>query len=218
MPVVHVMDIEQTLHNVQIALWNGADGVFLISHGYAEYGKLIDIYTVVRKRFQNFWIGLNFLDLSTMEAVLRVPANADGLWTDNAWIDEGSTTQAAAEAIWDARKRRTDWKGLYFGGVAFKYQKKSSNATQAARLATSFMDVVTTSGDATSSAPSVDKITAMRKAVGSRPIAIASGIAKENAAQFKTIADYALVWSSIKKNESELDPDAVRGLSKALHH
>ena len=34
------------------------------------------------------WIGLNFLGLDAEEAMLDTPEDANGLWTDNAEIDE----------------------------------------------------------------------------------------------------------------------------------
>ncbi len=215
--VIHVVSTKQTLHNVQIAQWNGADGVFLISHGHAPYEKLLEIYRAVRSRFPFFWIGLNFLDLDAMEAVRHVPICAHALWTDNAWIDETqSPPTVAAEAVWNFRKRKPEWRGLYFGGIAFKYQREVKNLALVTEAALPFMDVVTTSGDATGKAPAREKIATMKRAAGIHPIAIASGITVENAAEFKSLADYALVYSSLSDGKEGLDPMLVRKMSVTL--
>ena len=217
MPVIHVINAEQAVRNVQIAQWNNADGVFLISHGHASHEQLIEIYGKVRKRFPHFWIGLNFLDLSVMDAIRHVPACAQALWTDNAWIDEAQLPiNAAAEAVWDFRKRKSEWKGFYFGGVAFKYQHEVKNLALVTKAAVPFMDVITTSGAATSQAPARKKIETMKRAAGQHPIAIASGITIENASEFKGLADYALVYSSLSDGNEGLDPLLVRQMAAVL--
>jgi hypothetical protein len=64
------------------------------------------------------------------------------------------------------------------GEVALEYYKDS------ARIAVSWMDVVTTSGIAMGHAPDLDKIEIFRLGVGDAALALASGITTENAHVF----------------------------------
>ena len=98
-------------------------------------------------------------------------------------MDERVATQSEAEAI-AAIRAASGWRGLYFGGVAFKKQRPVDPTLHAhsAHIARPFMDVVTTSGAATGQATDVTKIKNFRRGLGSAPMAIASGITPDNAA------------------------------------
>ena len=54
----------------------------------------------------------------------RDGTTVDGYWADNACIDEHSDAehQTVAKRIQDAY-RISGWRGLYFGGTAFKLQR-----------------------------------------------------------------------------------------------
>ena len=80
-----------------------------------------------------------------------------GVWVDNAYIRENIREQFAADKIAAARDL-SGWLGLYFGGVACNYQRTVDDLATAARLATGYMDVVTTSGPGTAAAAKVAKI------------------------------------------------------------
>lgn len=104
------------------------------------------------------------------------------------------------------------WQGLYFGGVAFKYQRAVGDLATAARLATHYMDVVTTSGAGTGTAASAGKIQTLKSAIGSFPLAIASGVSPENVHHYLDTADCFLVASAISTTWTELDPERVESL------
>lgn len=144
LPVIHVTSTRQALDNSGIALEAGADGVFLINHAMSST-ELLATYAAVRAQFPEWWIGLNCLDLGPAEVFDRIPDSVDGVWTEDAMIEEVRKPQPAAEKILAARKGR-GWKGLYFGGVAFKYQRRVSDLAAAAHKAMCYLDVVTTSG------------------------------------------------------------------------
>jgi len=80
----------------------------------------------------------------------------------------------------------------------------------AARLASRYCDVVTTSGPGTGQAAAVEKIRAMKQALGPRPLAIASGITPANIGEYLPIADAFLVATGISRSFTELDPALVR--------
>jgi len=210
LPVIHVESQDQALRNVRIAREAGADGVFLINHGMSS-DELLRIHGEVAADNSGLWIGVNCLDLDPEDVFSKVNNRVGGVWVDNAAIDEHSEDQCAAEAILKAREK-SGWKGLYFGGVAFKYQRPVKDLAQAARRASRYMDVVTTSGPGTGQAADIAKIVAMKEALGDVPLAIASGITPENVADYLDIADCFLVATGISSSFTELDPGRLNAL------
>lgn len=209
-PVVHVESLDQALRNAEIAHGAGCDGVFLINH-LGGHSDLLVIHHAVSAEFPGWWIGLNCLDLAPWQVFGLIGIEVDGVWVDNAGIDERAETQVTAELIAEARNE-SGWPGLYFGGVAFKYQRPVADLERAAILATRYMDVVTTSGRGTGQSAHVDKIQTMKQAIGDFPLAIASGITPENINRYLGIADCFLVATGISKSWSELAPDRVGDL------
>ena len=96
-------------------------GVFLINHGMSS-SELLSIHRGVVAEHGGWWVGVNCLDLSPLEVFHSIDDTVAGVWVDNAMIDENAEAQPEAERVLDARKR-IGWSGLYFGGVAFKYQR-----------------------------------------------------------------------------------------------
>jgi hypothetical protein len=106
-------------------------------------------------------------------------------------------------------RKMSGWRGLYFGGTAFKYRRIVSpeDYSAVAGIAAEHMDVVTTSGPGTGEAADPSKIAAFRAGVGERALAIASGITPENASLYAA-ADCFIVATGINKpgNFYEIDP------------
>lgn len=210
LPVIHVESADQALRNAEIARRAGCDGLFLINHA-GSCADLLTIHHDLTTEFPGWWIGINCLDLAPVSVFKEISQEVDGVWVDNAGIDESSQAQGVAERIAQAQ-RESGWQGLYFGGVAFKYQRQVADLERATKLATGYMDVITTSGPGTGQAAHVAKIRTMRKAAGECPLAIASGIAPENAHQYVGIADCFLVATGISRNWREFDPERVKKL------
>ena len=169
---------------------------------------LLQIHRAARKRFPDWWIGVNCLDLTPAQVFEAIPDDVSGIWVDNALIDERMDRQPDAEAVQSIRQTR-GWPGLYFGGVAFKYQRAVSDVARAARVAAGCMDVVTTSGPATGQPAHRQKIAAMKAAIGQKPLAIASGISPDNVVDYLDLADCFLVATAVSRRFSELDPTLV---------
>jgi predicted TIM-barrel enzyme len=219
LPVVHIDGISQTIDDIGIAKDAGCDGVFLINMNGTGFDPLESAYTFARREYPDFWIGLNPLLKQPSAAFMIAPAGLNGIWNDNAMILEDSTEQPFAEAALEARAQR-DPNILYFGGVDFKYQQKAINPARVARIAASYMDVVTTSGTATGSAPTAEKVNTMKDALPETPLALASGLNRDNIHLFKR-ADAFLIASSLhlSKEKEVFDPtkmadfvDKVRSL------
>ena len=220
LPVVHVLDKEQAIRNVRIAIQEGAQGVFLINHDF-HHNQLVPIIRSVRETFLYVWLGVNFLGVSGSQAfpILGDLASqgvaVDAYWADNAHVDERVSLDQQETATAISRVRReSDWKGLYFGGTAFKMQRTVADdkVGVAASLATHFMDVVTTSGSATGVAANMDKIRAMRASCGDAAMAIASGITPANASDYIPYVDCFLVATGVSGDFYNFDPIKLRSL------
>lgn len=217
-PVIHCIcpqekqGVGHAIRNTRIALENGADGVFLIGHGM-HFHDLAEIYGDVRKQFLEAWIGVNFLDIAAtknwdgLSSLARRCEGLNALWIDgmpNKKLDVPPSIQI-------------------FGGVAFKYLAPHLSGRALAEEcehAAWYVDVATTSGSSTGSAPSVEKLKTIRGHLEGRiPLAVASGVSADNIRLFFEDADIFLVASSICErytaygNEEYLVPEKVRTIA-----
>lgn len=211
--VIHAEDQVQVLRNVDIAHDNGADGVFLINHSISV-AELLQAYGAVREKFPSYWTGINLLGENPIDAANLIPFDTNGLWVDNAGIDKRGVSDEAKH--FEAYRRKSPWKGLYFGGVAFKYQEHVDDVALAAQRAKPFVDVITTSGEGTGQAPNIEKIKQMGNASGLHPLAIASGITPENVKPYLPYADCFLVATGISDSHTELNAARVAELAKII--
>src|ERR1035438_1319714 len=156
LPVIHTEWLGQALANAEIARHAGCDGVFLIDHSITSQ-ELLEIARGVLDKFPGWWVGVNCLGMKPEDVVAQIDPRISGIWSDNAGIDEYGGTQPAAENFLQAREAR-GWKGLYFGGVAFKYQRPVTELERAAKIAAQCIDVVTTSGPGTGKSAPREKI------------------------------------------------------------
>ena len=215
LPVIHVVNESQALTNALLAEGEGADGVFLINHQIPA-AELLHCYDKVRERLPNFWIGLNFLDLSPEHALEIIPKTVSGLWSDNAGIDEAAADPTAQAKSFKEFRVAINWPGVYFGGVAFKYQTPVKNLTKVTSLALPLVDVITTSGPGTGLEASLVKIKRMKEAARSHPIALASGVTPENVYCYLPYVDCFLVATGISDSHTQLNRFRVSKLARAL--
>ena len=214
MPVIHVLDMEQMLKNLEIAKSNGGDGVFLINHGSMSAKELVGVHAKAVETYPDFWIGINCLDLRSHEVFEKVPGTVDGIWVDDGGVYDDNVDYAKEIA---ESRARSSFEGKYFGGVAFKGGPFVKDAAKAAKVATEFIDMVTTSGVGTGIAAPIDKIASMKEAIGDKSLAIASGIDIRNVEEYLPYVDHFLVATGISRTFYELDPVKVKNLAEAIH-
>jgi hypothetical protein len=220
LPVIHPISKATAIQSIDTAVRSGADGVFLINQGMSS-SQVLDFIPEIRRRHDGLWIGVNLLGSDPEEVIGLIAGIAvGGIWSDNADIDEQSDAQPAGERFRQAR-RKTGWQGLYFGGVAFKYQREvpASLLPDAAGKAAPWMDVITSSGPGTGYAASVEKARALRSGAGKHPLALASGVSPENVAGFLPYVDAYLVASEIEtaKYSGILVPERTKLLAERIH-
>jgi predicted TIM-barrel enzyme len=219
LPVIHVLDHEQTSRNIDIAIEKGAAGVFLINHDF-DVDVFLPIIRSIRIKYPSLWLGVNFLAVTAKFAfpILSELGNTgtvvNGYWADDARIDENRTAedQPEAEEIL-LIKQQCGWDGLYFGGTAFKKQRvvDESLHLQSAMIASRWMDVVTTSGVATGKEAGTDKVEIFRQGVGESALALASGITPDNVMLYAEYLDAILVATGVNLPEDfyNIDPDRL---------
>ncbi len=219
-PVIHALDYNHAMRNTELAFECGADGVFLINMGYSA-DKLMGFYPKVREQFPSSWIGLNLLGVSLLNLFNYEIDTASGLWVDDAKISVDPLDNKTGQAHAFLELKKT-YSGLYFGGTVFKYTPSYSEdpiiCSQAAEVAASFMDVVTTSGSGTGFKAPLEKMKAMKTAIGQAPLAVASGITPENVHSYLDYVDSFLVSTGISyKDTDELNPILTRKLADIIH-
>lgn len=221
LPVIHVLETERTCRNVEILIGEGAAGCFLINHDF-DVPPFLDIIRDVRARYPSLWLGVNFLAVTGRDAfpqladLAREGCAVDGYWADDARIDEAAPADAAGQVeAAEIAAARAGWDGLYFGGTAFKKQRPVAAADygRSAEIAADWMDVVTTSGQATGIEADDAKIATFRAAIGDAPLALASGISPDNAERYRDVDAY-LVATGINHagNFYDIDPARLRQL------
>lgn len=218
LPVVHCCDTAQARKAVDVAMANGADGLWFINQGGMGWQPVLAYASGVRRAGVP-WVGVNLLGLHREYALREAEGLAiDGIWTDNAGVV--ATNPSLTMANGDTWKRKAGrWGGLLFGGVAFKYQgpDPADQWGAVASLASKWVDVITTSGPATGSPAPVEKLAAMKAAIGDHPLAVASGVTPENVGGFLPYVDAYLVASGIESTFGVFDPGKVRALADQIH-
>jgi predicted TIM-barrel enzyme len=220
LPVNHPVTKETAIQSIDTAVRSGADGIFLINQGMSS-AQVLNFIPQVHQRHAGLWIGVNLLSTKPEEVISLIASlPVGGIWSDNADIDEQSDAQPAGERFRQARSR-IGWKGLYFGGVAFKYQREvpASLLPDAARKASPWMDIITSSGPGTGYAVTVEKARALRSGADNHPLALASGVSPENVTGFLPYVDAYLVASEIEtaKYSGVLVPERTQLLSQRIH-
>ena len=226
LPVIHVIDFEQTRRNIDVVIDEGAPGCFLINHDFG-IDEFLPIIKKVRRNYPTLWFGVNFLGVSADRAVPILEdlqevqdCDVDAYWADNARIDESAKLEDQFEAVETEEIRvSSEWQGLYFGGVAFKKQREVDfeDLSRAAELAANYLDIVVTSGEATGTAAPIDKIKRIRLGSNQTAVALASGVTPENIDCYRDHIDATLVATGINYPSDfyNIDPLRLRMLLEA---
>jgi len=220
-PVIHVIDKNQTLRNVDIALIAEADGIFLISHGSLSYKELLILGKEIKDKYPDLWLGFNFLDISINQffTFFNSYQNYFNSFCDAIWFDDSKRGVNDKEAdIITSLWKKSLFKGKLFGGVAFKYVKQPESLVEAVESSLGNMSVITTSGDGTGLAARPYKIKMMSEAItDNTSLAIASGINSKNINEYLPYTDIFLVSTGISIDHSNLDLEKAIELGKLIH-
>ena len=217
MPVIHVesKDMSLIMKNVDICTRNRIKAIWLISHSALTHNDLIDISKEIKKKYPTLWIGCNFLDFYNDTKVFSAVDHKfiDGIWIDNTYLGVDSVKAEKLYNDWI----QSEFKGLYFGGFAFKYCEQPKDYSIIPEIINK-LEILTTSGNGTGEQPSLEKIKKIRSYIPEcdstyNKIAVASGISFENIKEYISYVDYFIVSSSIEDSFGVLNEEKVRELS-----
>ena len=200
-----MIDEEQVFANVDTCIKCGIQKIFIINH-VVTVDELILCAHKVKSYYhygRTLWVGVNMLGLNADECLTSPPLNIDGIWCDSS-------------LPLDKKYLLDNYKGMFFGGVAFKYQPQPKDLQSACEESKLVTHVATTSGSGTGKQPTTYKIKVMREYLGEHPMAIASGISVENINDFKDIADYLLVATSITDSNEMIIEEKLMELNSKL--
>lgn len=219
LPVIHPAHGEEGVFRaIDIALNAGAHGVFVINQGM-DIDTLLNCSVKIKRIYSDIWLGANLLGLSPVET-LEFAHLFDGIWVDDCGVDNFLCDEDLDVGGFRFLEKKNNWKGLYFGGTAFKTQqqiKDTNTLMTVTKRSAALVDVVTTSGKATGVAASQEKIKAMREVLGpSIPLGIASGITPENIKDFIQDVDVFLVATGIEESFGVLNKEKVEKLSNII--
>lgn len=206
-PVIHMVDLVQVKTNIETCLSFDINKVFLINHGHGieAVTSLLNVIHSVKQKYPDLWIGANFLQANNDESVKYGSLyKLDGIWCDNGNLSRVGNVDEAwkTRTILNEQENRLQ----YFGGVEFKYQKQPhvSELDWIYERAVDLIDVITTSGEGTGQEIDMGKLTRIRKSINNHPLAVASGIDKNNVKNISELANYLMVSSSITNPKNEL--------------
>ncbi|MFK4705628.1 hypothetical protein ABIC83_002467 [Roseateles asaccharophilus] len=213
-PVIHLDTVELALANADIAARNGCAGVFVIDMSGRDV--LTDEAAIqIKRRHPNLQVGVNYLSQRAPDALRRsIALGLDATWTDKPGVTSSGVNENLLAGVADLLAQDPDH--LYFGSVAFKYQPTDADPPAAAARALSLGMIPTTSGLATGQPPEASKLFAMRQAVGSGPLAVASGIDPYNAYELGRFLTHILVATGISSSDTEFDEAALQRLMQQL--
>lgn len=207
LPVIHCINERQVRAAADVAHENHADGVFLINQGGMAVESIPDLAASIASTIP--FVGINLLGGSRAALLNAAHFALDAIWSDRCDLTKHDRATANGAFCYE---------GLFFGGVAFKYQPAVDDVGAAVREALDeAVDVITTSGDKTGEPPALAKIVAMKEAAGEHALGIASGITPENVRPFLPYADAFLVATGIESTFGTFDPARLRALAEIIH-
>lgn len=210
-PVVHIGEnLNEAARQAHIAHELGAKGVYLIDHhnGSRDTRPLFQLVNAIKTEDASRYVGVNILGFGPEAAIRHISEEfeegddlqfvPDSLWNDD--MRHGRLDPMQAMRLKSFRPELADLS--IHGGVAFKYTRTFTEDPETASAEVTVLkdtvDVVTTSGAGTGTPPSVEKIAAMKQAIGEQKLAVASGISLDNIHKYQGILDQILVASSVE--------------------
>ena len=195
-PVIHYADDAQAMRNAERAFEAGSDGVLLI-HMEGRDELLPGVARAIKARWSDRLVGINGLSTDADAALARnVSDGLDMTWTDGQPTHSAYAPWTHADEL-SAMLAETPGH-LLFVGVAFKHQQREPDPAAAARAAVERGMIPTTSGSTTGAPADLDKIAALREALGpDAPLGIASGVTPANAHLYAPYVSHVLVATGV---------------------
>ncbi len=200
-PVIHIGLPADLIESARLAQKYGAAGVMLIS--MSGYDDGVDLAAILlRDRFPDLKIGVNYLGIGPREALVRSLGNGyAATWTDRQDV-RGHTGAPGHQ---------------FFTGVGFKGQPTQANIGRAAAQAVERGQIPVTSGSATGIAPSIEKLSGIREWLQpGMPLGLASGATPDNIRSFEPFLTHVLVATGISNSDGVFDEAKLAAFMRAI--
>ena len=212
-PVIHLLDDAQGRREADKAFDAGADGVFFIHHR-GDDTMAVRVAQEVKKAYPQWYVGINLLASGAVVAFERsIEAGLDAIWADSVGVSSEGLTLVGHEL----RKLHLVHPFVdIFAGVAFKYQPEDLNPTGTVYQLSDLGWIPCTSGAATGSAASVEKVATLGNA-SSQGLGLASGVTLDNVLDYCEHVTHFFVATSISLDDYTLDFEAMSAMAGRIH-
>jgi BtpA family. len=213
-PVVHIdanNDLEAAKRDSNRAFELGADGIYLINRRGSKYDTkaIFETFNSILDESADRYVGLNILGLSplgAMRALARALENKGRLTsTPSGLLIDDMCDDLPKKSAMEFKNSHPKLKQVRLvGGIAVKGTKTDENVDNpdVALYRTVYLedsvDVVMTRGAEPGQPPTVEKLYAMKKFMGNKPLAVMGGISAENIDRYKDIVDEVLVSARVE--------------------
>lgn len=166
--VIPTLETAQAAGEVEQAIKDGADGVFLINHGIG-FQKFLPIAGEIAAAHPDLFLGVNCQDLRPQDVFYRLPPGIAAVWASDAGILPHSPETLAA--IQQAR-RETGWEGFYFGGVsAAIFEHLTPGSLAVLKAGAELVDILTIGWPVNHLVPDRAATLRIRQAILNKPLA-----------------------------------------------
>jgi predicted TIM-barrel enzyme len=213
LPVIHILNKQQTIAQAELLVSSKCDGFWLINHG-GDDDLTLSLAVTLSERYPDFVVGVNLLSHSADSAInATVEHGLKYLWLDYAGVHSVYPNETLLTQLKDIGLQHNV---QIFAGAAFKYQSPEPDPANAASLAQAHGFIVTTSGSGTGHAADLTKIKYMSCAVDCQ-LAIASGLTIDNLTDYYPYVEYALIATGISHDEYYFDPKKLTEFMNKAH-
>ena len=191
-------------------------GAFIVSTNI-EYPIFKLVYEEIKNKFPDFWLGVNLIGENIFKILEFIKEfHPDGMWIDNSYLNN-KNDMGICDLILNQIKKY-NWTGLYFGGFMFKYSNSCNTYDSSLlKLTHQYMDVLTTSGDATGIEIKQEKLDFISDNVKENIcIAVASGITPNNIKNIKSKCNIFIMRTSIINYLGNIDLEKLDQLISNL--
>lgn len=219
LPVIHVVNLSQTLENANILDKENVSGCWLINHSCSDV-VFAQAFNQVKSAFPKLWVGINYLGsaYAPIDFCAEFNIKPDGFWFDNVGVLDSDSSKG--KLIREHMKNNNLSDVLVFGSICFKYQRQPKSVETTTITALDICDVITTSGKGTGidhDETDIKKFQKMKTICDKNAyLAVASGISETNISNILEYVDIFMVNTSIARNEIFI-PEKVANLVKIIN-
>jgi hypothetical protein len=154
----------QVCREIEASLEAGCDGAFLAIDPLSPC-DLPDLLSRVIPAYRDLWLGLRVAQANILEDYDLLPGEIQGIW-----VSDPGTERAEETTGWFQDQ---DWDCLLFGGLRLTERHRDDAAASAVRLSR-FVDVLVAELPTSDAVGVLDRIHALKHAIGNFPLAIAA--------------------------------------------